>query len=103
MLKSRPPGNRDPKPDEVFHSWPWLEAQLELIGPRLIVPLGRHALDCFIPGQKISQVHGTVLEHDRRRLYPLYHPAAAFRARALRDTMHADIARLPAALSEGAG
>lgn len=102
VLKTRPPGNRDPKPDEVFHSWPWLAAQLEIISPRVVVPLGKHALDCFAAGHKISQVHGQPLEHDGRLLFPLYHPAAAFRVTPLRETMYADIARLPALLEGGA-
>lgn len=101
VLKARPPGNRDPKPDEVLHSWPWLEAQLDAICPRAVVPLGRHALDCFAPGHKISQVHGEPLEHGGRLLFPLYHAAAAFRATPLRETMYADIARLPPLLRVG--
>jgi uracil-DNA glycosylase family 4 len=98
VLKSRPPGNRDPKPDEVFHSWPWLKAQIELIRPKLIAPLGKHALDCFLPGGKISQDHGQLREAGGWTYFPLYHPAAAFRVRPLRETMFEDFARLPALL-----
>ena len=58
VLKARPPGNRDPRADEVAHSWPWLEAQLAVIEPELIVPLGRHALARFDPAAKIADVHG---------------------------------------------
>ena len=61
----------------MAHHWPWLEAQLELIRPALLVPLGRHALARFAPDAKIAAVHGTVLEAGGRRLFPLYHPAAA--------------------------
>lgn len=103
ILKTRPPGNRDPKPDEVLHSWPWLAAQLEIIQPRVIVPLGKHALDCFVPGQKISQVHGQPLEHEGRLLFPLYHPAAAFRVLPLRETMFEDVARLPEVVARARG
>lgn len=98
VLKARPPGNRDPRADEVAHSWPWLKAQLEVIEPRVIVPLGRHALNCFVAGEKISQVHGQALEREGRLYVPLYHPAAAFRARPLRETMFEDVARLGALL-----
>ena len=98
VLKSRPPGNRDPKPDEIFHCWPWLAAELEAIGPAVIVPLGKCALDCFVPGQRISQVHGRPIEHDRRLLFPLYHPAAVLRFSALREITFADVARLPGIL-----
>jgi uracil-DNA glycosylase family 4 len=95
VLKSRPPGNRDPKPDEILHSWPWLAAELEAIRPVVIVPLGKCALDSLAPGRKISRVHGEAIEHGGRLLYPLYHPAAVGRFTALRGITLDDIARLP--------
>src|SRR3954469_22464833 len=73
VVKARPPGNRDPRADEVAHHLPWLEAQLEVIRPRLVVPLGRHALARFAPDTKITQAHGRVLEHDGRTLFPMFH------------------------------
>jgi uracil-DNA glycosylase family 4 len=100
VLKARPPGNRDPRADEVAHSMPWLEEQLALIQPRLIVPLGRHALRHFDPDVKISEVHGQVLYARDRALFPMYHPAAALRARGLRDTLFEDARALPAALDQ---
>ncbi|MFL5819135.1 MAG: uracil-DNA glycosylase [Solirubrobacteraceae bacterium] len=99
VLKSRPPGNRDPKPDEVFHSWPWLAAQLAAVDPRVVVPLGRWALHCLIPGQRISQAHGRTIEHEGRLYFPLYHPAASLRIRPLLDLSLEDIGRLPAVLA----
>ena len=99
VVKARPPKNRDPKPAEVAHHWPWLEAQLELIEPRLLVPLGRHALARFAPDAKISEAHGAVLEHDGRRLFPLYHPAAALYNRGLRETLMEDARALGTALA----
>jgi DNA polymerase len=99
VLKARPPGNRDPKPDEIFHSWPWLKEQIELIRPRVIAPLGRHALACFLPGAKVSQDHGRAIEQAGWTYLPLYHPAAAFRVRPLRETMFADVAKLPEVLA----
>ena len=98
VVKARPPGNRDPKPAEVAHWMPYLDRQLELIEPKLIVPLGRHALDHFAPGEKISQVHGTVMDAGGRRLFPMFHPAAALRGRGLRDTLFEDARRLADAL-----
>ena len=62
VVKARPPKNRDPKAPEVAHHWPWLEAQLDIIEPQLLVPLGRHALARFAPEAKIAEVHGAVLE-----------------------------------------
>jgi DNA polymerase len=98
VVKARPPGNRDPKADEVAHHLPWLEAQLEVIGPKLIVPLGRHALTRFAPDAKITQAHGSVLERDGRTLFPMFHPAAALRNPKLRATLHEDAKALRAAL-----
>ena len=94
VVKARPPGNRDPRADEVRHHLPWLEAQLEVIRPRLVVPLGRHALARFAPDAKIGAVHGQVLEHDGRTLFPMYHPAAALHNQSLRATLHEDAQRL---------
>lgn len=94
VVKGRPPGNRDPKADEVAHSWPWLEAQLAAIEPELVVPLGRHALRRFAPELKIGEVHGQAVEADGRRLFPLYHPAAALHNRGLQATLEEDARRL---------
>jgi DNA polymerase len=96
VLKARPPGNRDPRPREVEHSLPWLECQVELVDPEVIVPLGRHALDVFLPGLRITDVHGQVAGEWRgRRVIPLHHPAAALRAEPLRRVLSQDICRLP--------
>jgi uracil-DNA glycosylase len=100
VLKARPPGNRDPRADEVAHSMPWLEEQLALIQPRLVIPLGRHALKHFDPDAKISEVHGQVAYARDRALYPMYHPAAALHSRGLRETLFEDARGLPAALEE---
>lgn len=98
VVKARPPDNRDPRPDEVRHHWPWLEAQLEVIAPKLLVPLGRHALGRFVTGVKIGEVHGRPLEAGGRTLFPLYHPAAALRGRRLRETLFEDARALGAAV-----
>ena len=101
VVKARPPGNRDPRPDEVAHCWPWLQAELELLRPWLVVPLGRHALGRFASGTKITQVAGTRLQgDDGRALFPLLHPAAALRSPAMRERLFADADRLRAALAE---
>ncbi len=95
VVKARPPGNRDPRAAEIAHHRPWLEAQLALIDPALIVPLGRHALKHFAPGAAIGEVHGTRVGE---RLFPLYHPAAALHNPLLRDTLRADARALGEAL-----
>ena len=100
VVKARPPGNRDPRADEVAHHWPWLERQLDVIRPRVIVPLGRHALARFLPGARIGEVHGQPLEvaPGAPAIFPLYHPAAGLRSTKLRDTLFDDVRRLRAAL-----
>jgi DNA polymerase len=98
VVKARPPGNRDPKADEVAHHLPWLEAQLEVIRPKLLVPLGRHALKRFAPDTTITASHGRVVEHDGRTLFPMFHPAAALRNPKLRETLHEDARALREAL-----
>jgi uracil-DNA glycosylase family 4 len=102
VVKARPPGNRDPKRDEVAHHWPWLQEQLTLIEPALVVPLGRHALGRFAPEAKISEVHGAVVDAGGLRLFPLYHPAAALHNPTLRATLTDDAQALGRALA-GAG
>ena len=98
VVKARPPGNRDPRADEVAHHLPFLEAQLQVIAPRLLVPLGRHALRRFAPDARIGEVHGRVLERDGRMLFPLYHPAAALHNQRLHPTLLEDARALRAAL-----
>jgi DNA polymerase len=98
VVKARPPGNRDPKADEVAHYLPWLEQQLALIAPSVIIPVGRHALAHFAPGKKITQVHGTLVVERDRRLVPWLHPAAALRNQELRETLFQDARALPGIL-----
>jgi DNA polymerase len=101
VLKARPPGNRDPRADEVAHCWPWLEAELAIVDPALVVPLGRHALARFDPAAKIADVHGRHLQAGGRTLFPLYHPAAALHGGKLRGTLIEDARRLGEALRAG--
>jgi DNA polymerase len=99
VVKARPPGNRDPKADEVAHYLPWLERQLALIRPQVIIPVGRHALAHFAPGRKITEVHGRPIEDGAWRLVPWLHPAAALRNQALRETLFEDARALPGILA----
>jgi uracil-DNA glycosylase len=98
VVKARPPGNRDPTAAEVAHYLPWLEQQLALIRPRVVIPLGRHALAHFAPGRKITEVHGALLLERERQLVPWLHPAAALRNPALRQTLVQDARALPGVL-----
>lgn len=91
IVKYRPPNNRDPLPEEKREFWPYLMRQLEIIQPKVIITLGRHSMECFIPGATISQQHGVpkkVKYHDSEFLViPLYHPAAALYNGSMRQTL----------------
>lgn len=90
ILKYRPTNNRDPKPEEKDEFWPYLEAQIEVIQPKLIVALGRHGANCFLPELKIGQEHGQIKQWKGYKLLPLYHPAAALYNGGMRQTLFDD-------------
>lgn len=103
VLKCRPPANRDPMPEEVVACWPWLLKQIKTIKPKLIVLLGRHAMERFLPNQKISKIHGTALRREiegvgKQVFYALYHPAAALYQGSLRETLVKDFKKIPKVL-----
>ena len=106
VVKCRPPGNRDPEPDEVAACRPYLQRQLQVLDPALVVTLGRHSLATFMPGARIGGAHGTVRPVDpgtgaREALgYAMYHPAAALRQNALKETLALDMLGVPEALLE---
>ena len=104
IVKYRPPENRDPTPQEKQEFWPYLARQLEVIDPKVIVTLGRHSMEFFLPDAKISQVHGhavrkKVTYHDGSEhewlIVPLYHPAAALYNGGLRQTLIDDFLNVP--------
>lgn len=102
----RPPGNRNPHVREVRAHTPWLEEQLRLVAPRVVVTLGRVPLVYFFPDAKITKVHGEARWVEREEaafhLLPTFHPAAALRRRRqLLDVLRADLARLPELLADG--
>jgi uracil-DNA glycosylase family 4 len=99
VLKHRPPGNRAPRKSEIMHEMPWLEVQVAAVDPRLIVPLGRHALEALAPGHKVTREHGRVIEHDGWKLYPTFHPSAGLRAADVHALLHEDFRRLPEAVA----
>ena len=100
IVKCRPPDNRDPQPDEVATCRPYLERQMELINPKVIITLGRHSYLRFYPDGKISKDHGKILRWNDRILFPLYHPAAGLRNPAIKRDLQEDVLRLPEALRE---
>jgi len=105
VCKCRPPNNRDPLPGEVRLCWPWLLQQIKIIQPKLIVTLGRHSMERFLPGQKISAVHGHAMRRDIEGLgpqifYTLYHPAAALYNGGMRATLLKDFKKIPKILKK---
>jgi uracil-DNA glycosylase family 4 len=94
VVKHRPPNNRDPLPAELTACRPYLELQIELINPRVIVTLGRYSLGTFLPGAMISKVHGQLEERQGRYIFPMYHPAAALHQEKLRQTLLDDMKNL---------
>ncbi len=100
VVKCRPPDNRDPLPEEVEEHKPFLECELELIQPKLIVLLGRHALHWFLPDLQISQARGTAKRLGNRIFYPVYHPAAALYDPKLRTVFISDIQKIPLILEK---
>jgi uracil-DNA glycosylase len=107
VLKSRPPGNRDPQPDEIDACKPYLHRQVELIEPKVICTLGNFATKLLTRSQRgITGVHGRPQVHELGartvRVYPLYHPAAALRSTKTLDELREDFSRLPALLAEPA-
>lgn len=106
IVKCRPPGNRDPEPDEIAACAPYLQRQLEVLDPAVVVTLGRFSMGHFRPGERITQIHGTAVlappaTGARDALaYALYHPAAALRSSEVERQSYDDIAGLPRVLSD---
>lgn len=100
VVKYRPPENRDPLPEEIAACMPWLHEQIKIIQPKIIVTLGRHAMEHFIPGKKISEVHGQAFRRTfddigEQVFFVLYHPAAALYNGSLRATLIEDFKKIP--------
>lgn len=104
IVKYRPPNNRDPEPEEKQAFLPYLVRQLEVIKPAVVITLGRHSMEAFLPGFKISQVHGEpkriAFGNGMIVVLPLFHPAAALYNGALRQTLIDDFARIPAIIKK---
>jgi len=99
VVKCRPPENRDPLPFEVATCWPWLLEQIKIIRPKLIVTLGRHSMERFLPNFKISEIHGKAMRREiedlgKQVFYTLYHPAAALYNGSMRKTLIKDFQRI---------
>lgn len=99
IVKYRPPNNRDPLPEEKKAFWPYLLKQLQIIQPKVVITLGRHSMEYFLPGMFISQIHGQAkrIQFGDQKLVviPLYHPAAALYNGGLRQTLIDDFVNVP--------
>ena len=104
IVKYRPPGNRDPLPEEKKAFWPYLLKQIEIIQPQIVVTLGRHSMEYFLPGRLISKIHGETqrirFDDNTLVIVPLYHPAAALYNGSLRQTLIDDFIRMPAIIED---
>jgi uracil-DNA glycosylase len=99
IVKCRPPENRDPLPGEVSACVGYLQQQIELLNPRMIVTLGRYSMAHFFPKESISRVHGVPRQKDALTIFPMYHPAAALHQPSLKAQLEADMRKIPAALA----
>ena len=101
IVKCRPPGNRDPEPDEAAACAGYLERQERALDPAVVVTLGRHSLRRYLPGARIGEAHGRLRRSfSGQHVFPMYHPAAALHQASLRDTLFRDMRGLPGALLE---
>ncbi|HET8777606.1 MAG TPA: uracil-DNA glycosylase [Candidatus Limnocylindria bacterium] len=99
VVKCRPPGNRDPEPEEKAACGAYLERQEQALDPAVIVTLGRHSLQRYLPGARIGGVHGRLRRAPGgQHVFPMYHPAAALHQASLRETLFHDVRGLPSAL-----
>lgn len=95
VVKCRPPGNRDPLPDELSACNEYLERQIAALNPKIIITLGRFSMGKYMPGAKITQIHGQMKRYGDRFVIPMFHPAAALHQAALKPAILADFAKLP--------
>ncbi|MFH1647177.1 MAG: uracil-DNA glycosylase [Chloroflexota bacterium] len=100
VIKCRPTSNRDPLPAEIQNCRPWLDRQIEIIRPRMIVTLGRYSMARYFPGKSISKTHGTTRKQDNVIYFAMYHPAAALHQQSLKQAIEADMLKIPALLAE---
>jgi uracil-DNA glycosylase family 4 len=99
VIKCRPPDNRDPLPTEINSCRHWLQRQIEIIHPRMIVTLGRYSMAMFFPGKSISKVHGTAQRQGDTIYFAMYHPAAALHQANLRQAIEQDMLKIPGILA----
>ena len=100
VIKCRPTGNRDPLPTEITNCEYWLNRQIEIIKPKMIVTLGRYSMARYFPGKSISKIHGTARKESDIIYFAMYHPAAALHQQSLKQSIEADMMKIPQLLAE---
>ncbi|MFA5308061.1 MAG: uracil-DNA glycosylase [Dehalococcoidales bacterium] len=100
VIKCRPPDNRDPLPTEIQNCADWLDKQIAIIKPKMIVTLGRYSMARYFPGKTISKIHGTAVKRDGVLYFAMYHPAAALHQRSLQQAIEADMQKITGLLAE---
>jgi DNA polymerase len=100
VIKCRPPDNRDPLPTEIQNCCHWLDSQIEIIKPKMIVTLGRYSMARYFPGKTISKIHGTAVKRDNVIYFAMYHPAAALHQQSLRQDIEADMQKILKLIAE---
>jgi DNA polymerase len=100
VIKCRPPQNRDPLPVEIQTCRKWLDRQIEIIQPQMIITLGRYSLARYFPNESIGKIHGKPRKLEGIIYYPMYHPAAALHQGSLRRTIEADMLKIPQILAQ---
>ncbi len=100
VIKCRPVGNRDPLPKEIEACRKWLERQIEIVQPKMIITLGRYSAARYFPNESISKLHGKARKRGDIVYYPMYHPAAALHQGSLRKTIQADMLKIPEILAQ---
>jgi len=100
VIKCRPPGNRDPLSDEIEACKPFLDRQIEIINPKLIVTLGRYSMARYFPNAQITRIHGQPKRIGNRIYYPMFHPAAALHQPKWRSAVEEDMLKIPQLLKE---
>ncbi len=100
VVKCRPPGNRDPLPEEISACNGYLDRQIAAINPPVIVTLGRYSMAKFFGNEKVSAIHGRARKMDGRICIAMYHPAAGLHQASLKDTIRADFKKIPVIIAE---
>ena len=100
MLKCRPPNNRDPLPQELDNCRPYLDRQMEIIKPKIVITLGRFSMSKFVHGVSISKVHGQPFKRGERLFIPMFHPAAALHQPRYRSLIEQDFLKIPEILAD---